>query len=331
MKNRNTIPRVSVLMSVYNTPRDYLKEAIDSVLNQTFDDFEFIIVDDNSNKETKDVLRNYTYDNRIILIENNSNLGLTKNLNKALSLAKGEYVARMDADDICDKTRFEKQVSYLDSNESVAMAATYYYLFDSSKKNKHKNEGTSPIEVKTSLFFSNSSIMHSSVMMRHAIFNTESGFCYDETYTKTQDFDLWARASHFVKIAVVPEYLMFYRLSDKQVSRVSSSEQISLKEKVLIRQLYSLMEKVDDKNFKLHCRFCIGEKVDSSKIVINWAKTLIKKNRDKNYYPDSIFNYFVAKRTLKSAIKSIRDLADCFIIIRVLGFYLKSKILFCTR
>lgn len=333
MNKQSLNPRVSVLMSVYNTPGDYLREAIDSVINQTYENFEFIIIDDNSNYKTKEILNHYKSDSRVLIVENDNNLGLTKNLNKALSLSKGEYIARMDADDVCDLSRFQKQVEYLDNNPSIAMVGTFYTLFDSHshKQIKHKNEGVVPIEVKTSLFFSNSSIMHSSVMMRHSIFNVECGLHYDECFPKSQDFELWSRASHTVDISIIPEYLMFYRLSDNQVSRVASSEQIQLKQLILIRQLSFLIDTVNECQKQLHCNFCIGEKVNSAKSVSNWASLLINLNKEKQLYPEIIYNYYVSRRALKSAVKSCISFSDGFSVITIIFLFLVSKFKYFYR
>ena len=109
---------VSVIMSNYNTPEEYLRESIESILNQTYSHIEFIIVDDCSTDNSLNVIKSYK-DDRIVLIENTENLGLTKSLNKALKQAKGEFVARMDADDISLPTRFEKQVAFLKQNSDV--------------------------------------------------------------------------------------------------------------------------------------------------------------------------------------------------------------------
>ena len=103
-------PKVSVVMSAYNGER-YLREAVESILNQTFNDFEFIIIDDGSTNSTGQILSSYAaQDPRIVLIRNRENIGLTKSLNKGLALARGEYIARMDADDVSLPNRFSEQV-----------------------------------------------------------------------------------------------------------------------------------------------------------------------------------------------------------------------------
>ena len=112
--------KITVLMSVYNTKEDYLREAIESILNQTLREFEFIIINDASNEQTINILDQYN-DDRIIRIDNEVNHGLTASLNKGLSVAKGEYIARMDADDISYPNRLELQYQYMQKHPNVAI------------------------------------------------------------------------------------------------------------------------------------------------------------------------------------------------------------------
>ena len=110
-------PRVTALMSVFNGDK-YLSEALESILNQTFTNFEFLIINDGSNDRTEDILKSYD-DVRIRIINNDNNMGLAKSLNKGLRIARGEYIARMDADDISLPTRLARQVEFLDKNKHV--------------------------------------------------------------------------------------------------------------------------------------------------------------------------------------------------------------------
>src|SRR6266498_4162605 len=128
-------PLVTVLMSVYNGER-YLSEAIDSIINQTFADFEFVIINDGSTDSSREIINAYR-DPRIRLVDNSQNIGLPKSLNLGLALARGEYVARQDADDISHPTRFEKQVEYLDDHGEVVVLGTRVWNMDESGRIYH--------------------------------------------------------------------------------------------------------------------------------------------------------------------------------------------------
>ena len=116
-------PKISVLMSVFNGER-YLIKAIDSILNQTFKDFEFIIIDDGSMDSSNAIIRSFD-DPRVRLIENEKNIGLTKSLKKGIDLCRGEYIARMDGDDISLPERLKKQVEFMDHNRGVGISGTW--------------------------------------------------------------------------------------------------------------------------------------------------------------------------------------------------------------
>lgn len=136
----NISPKVSVVMSVYNGEK-YLPETIDSILNQTFKDFEFIIINDGSTDKTAKILT--SYDDPRIRIFNQENMGLTKSLNRAISLAKGEYIARMDADDISYPERLKKQVDYLNKNPDIGLVGSKYIRID--KRGRKIDEINVPI------------------------------------------------------------------------------------------------------------------------------------------------------------------------------------------
>src|SRR6185295_9135648 len=155
-----TPPQVSVLMSVYNGEK-YLKEAMESILNQSFSDFEFLIFNDSSTDSSREIILSYN-DPRIVLIDNKKNIGLTKTLNKGISLAKGKYIARMDADDVCHPERLNEQVNYLDKNAEVAVCGTWVQFLN---ENEVVKLPTKKNEIKT-LLFCNSCLAHPSVMIR---------------------------------------------------------------------------------------------------------------------------------------------------------------------
>ena len=211
---------ISVVMSVYNSSK-YLKKSIESILEQSFRDFEFIIIDDGSNDGTIDILKKYKEtDDRIILLENENNLGLTKNLNIGMALAKYEYIARMDADDISLADRFQKQFDVLEKNTNIDIVGTY--CTDINENDIIIGSRELPIfheAIKKSIVKFNP-IIHPTVMFRKSSVMSFGG--YNELYRTTQDYALWFDAlSHGLRFYNLPEKLLLYRVNDNYLSRKS--------------------------------------------------------------------------------------------------------------
>lgn len=205
-------------MSVYNAEK-YLEKAIDSIVNQTYQDFEFIIINDCSTDNSSTILNGYNQRYpQIKLINNTSNLGLTKNLNKALSLAKGDFIARMDADDISELHRFERQMDFFSKNKSVDILGTF---------SKNINEKGNFIGSRTAPVSHNQimrvlpklcPVAHPTVMFRKNSLE-RIGF-YNDKFRTSQDYDMWFRAAKIgLKFHNLPEYLLQYRMNDAYVGR----------------------------------------------------------------------------------------------------------------
>jgi len=210
MKN----PKVTVLMSVYNGER-YLQKAIDSILGQTFNDFEFLIVNDGSTDKTVEILENYN-DPRIKIINNEKNIGLTKSLNKGLKLARGEYIARQDADDISMPERLEKELEFLGKNKNVALVGTDYFLINEKDKIIDKiNCLTESKDLKEKLLKGNQ-FGHGSVMFRRECIDKVG--VYREEFKFAQDFDFLLRISEVYDVANISEPLYKWRINIKSVS-----------------------------------------------------------------------------------------------------------------
>lgn len=195
------VPKVTVLMSVYNGEK-YLREAIDSILHQTYTNFEFLIIDDASTDTTPEILHQYS-DPRIRLVKNENNLGLTKSLNKGLALANGEYIARMDADDICMPERFEKQLNYFDRNPETDVLGTGFKIFNAN--DECTGEKFFPEKVTTSDFSQENQLIHGSVMVKKSVIIDVGG--YNEYFQYVQDYELWLRVSKKYQIRNIPAIL----------------------------------------------------------------------------------------------------------------------------
>lgn len=199
-------------MSVYNGEK-YLIEAIDSILSQTYTDFEFLIIDDGSTDRTSEILFSYD-DPRIRIVTNKENIGLTKSLNKGLALARGEYIARMDADDISHPERFKKQIIFLDNDPYCGIVGTSIKTIDFEGKiiNTHKLLFNPSYPD----FLKGNQLIHGSIMTRKVILDQFSG--YNEIFKKTQDYALWLQIAKKFNIYNLHEYLYYLRLHDKSIS-----------------------------------------------------------------------------------------------------------------
>lgn len=213
-------PKISVLMTVRNAER-FVSEAIESMLGQTFGDFEFIIVDNASTDRTRDIINSYS-DRRIILIENKEDLGQTRSLNAGISKCRSELIARMDADDISLPNRLEEQYSFLRWNTNIAVVGSWYVEIDENGKViREFRLPTDPLQIKIYLTgcsdLSYHCIPHPIVLMRKKAL-LECGQ-YDERYI-SQDFDLWVRISRKFLLSNLKRVLFKYRINkDSQSSK----------------------------------------------------------------------------------------------------------------
>lgn len=197
-------PRVSVLMASFNR-EGYLREAIDSILNQTFRDFEFIIVDDASAESTRALLADYARrDQRIVLVFNQENMGHARSLNKGLTLAAGEYIARMDSDDISLPQRLERQVAFMDANPEVGICGCWIRYFGT--RNRVWRMPREDAQIKCAFFFY-SAIAHPAAMFRRAVFVAHN-LAYNVDFKEAEDYELWLRAAKVTAFANLPKVLL---------------------------------------------------------------------------------------------------------------------------
>ena len=200
--------KISVLMPVYNTKTKYLKESIKSILSQTYTDFEFIILDDGSESRVGKVIKSFK-DKRIRYIHK-VNTGIADTLNQGLDLAKGEFIARMDADDISLPQRFEKQVAFLENNPSVSAVGASILRFQ-------EDYGITrfPYRVKCEHFLKGCVVSHPAIMFRKADF-AKNGLRYDPDFS-CEDYELWSRATRILKFVNLQDVLLCYRINDQSI------------------------------------------------------------------------------------------------------------------
>lgn len=199
--------KISVVLPVYNTKEEYLRESIESILTQTFGDFELILINDGSTNNAEDIILSYK-DQRIRYIKNEENLGLIKTLNKGLKLAQGEYIARMDADDISRPQRFEKQADFLDKNPEVDILGTWFNYFP---RQRIVQTQTQDKQIKEHMIVNSNQIGHPTVMFRKKIVSQLNAY-YDEEATYAEDYALWLSLLDRAVFANLPEVLLDYRI-----------------------------------------------------------------------------------------------------------------------
>lgn len=231
-----TNPRVTVLMSVYNAER-FVAQAVQSVLNQTFTDFEFLIFEDKSSDSSRQILRSFD-DSRIRLVENTENRGLTRNLAVGMTMARGVFVARMDADDICMTNRLEKQLAYFDAHPEVSVLGSAVTFFDETGKEFVAHQPLEHEEIKCTLFFG-FTMLHPSVMMRKSELEKHS-LNYDPAFRVSQDHDLWTRAIRVLRFANLYEPLLMMREHQGKIGRNHKPLQQELSDLIRRRQLLEL-------------------------------------------------------------------------------------------
>ena len=222
-------PKISVIMPVYNTAK-YLIEAIDSILNQTFTDFKFIIIDDCSSDGSLEIIKSYS-DKRMIIIENEVNKGYVFGLNYAISIARGKYIARMDSDDISVKTRFSEQFNFLEKNPAIILCGTWFKYIGSNIEICPPSEHA---DIKI-FALEHCPFGHPTVMLKRE-FIEERALFYRHDFMPAEDYDLWVRILEEGQTANLPKILLLYRVHNSQIS--SKLSQIQSNKSNLVRVTY---------------------------------------------------------------------------------------------
>lgn len=237
-KIQEQTPLVTVLMSVYNENPAYLKEAADSIINQTYKNLEIIIVNDFCSGICSSMLEDYAHkDRRIILIKNTRNLGLTKSLNIGLEKARGKYIARMDSDDIADPERIEHQVQQMEKDDGLTVCGTWAGGMDYGERLclMRSSDDNEILAVRMMLY--NAGVIHPTAMIRTA-FLKENNIRYDEKYARAQDYALWSDIIYSGgRIVTLPKVLLRYRTHAGQASSAFREEQNLCTRRIRIRNL----------------------------------------------------------------------------------------------
>ena len=224
-------PLVSCVMSVFNGKR-YLADAVESILSQTFTDFEFVVIDDGSTDTSPRLLERYAAADSRLRLTRRPNTGLTRALNEGLRLARGEFVARMDGDDVAERTRFERQVAFLRQHaDCVAVGCALQLLDPDGAPLAEQRPPTTHEAIVARLLQGEGAVPHPSAMIRRSALLAVGG--YREDFPAAQDLDLWLRLSEFGRLANLGEILLRYRLHADSVTARRRTQQLACAERAV--------------------------------------------------------------------------------------------------
>jgi glycosyltransferase involved in cell wall biosynthesis len=233
MENKDSSPTISVVMATFNDGL-YISEAIDSILSQSFTDFEFIIINDGSSDNTLEIINQFAIIDPRIRVISRENQGLAISLNEGIAYASGQWIARMDADDISHPLRFERQLAWLDTHDAD-VCGTWIQLF--GQRNQLKKYHQEDYLIKKELLFG-SPIGHATVLMRRS---KARQLQYDAQFDRAEDYDFFEKAAIAGwKFTNIPDLLYFYRFHPKQTSTVLYQEQQRVSQQVRRRYWSSI-------------------------------------------------------------------------------------------
>ncbi|MDR1207254.1 MAG: glycosyltransferase [Rickettsiales bacterium] len=224
------MPKISVMTPVYNTNPEHLRAMIESVLGQTFTDFEFIILNDSpENKELKEIIKSYD-DPRIVYAENERNIGISESRNRLLEMSRGEYLAVCDHDDISMPDRFALQSEFLDNNPKVGVVGAQFKYFDSDLQYTSAHP-ESNYKIKL-LLLKGCCVAHPASMIRKSVL-IQSGVRYEQRYSPAEDYMLWCRLMEWTSFHNMPDILLDYRHHENMTSMTQKEQQFAAMHEIL--------------------------------------------------------------------------------------------------
>src|SRR5688572_20190165 len=307
------LPELSVVMPVYNGER-YLKDSIESVLGQTYRNFELIIINDGSTDKSLDINRKYD-DNRIKIISSSKNRGIPYSRNLGLQFAKGKYITWCDCDDICLRRRFEWQIDLLSKNRSIGGCGTWMMRFGSKRSYTIKSF-TDPEILRATLIFK-PCMLNASVMLRLDPIKDFKLF-YNEAYAIAEDYDFIIKCSKIFSLTNIPKVLYKYRASDTSImdqfsQRVKESEEIHFSiYKSVLNQLNISPSREELEIHRLISSDTLITNFADFKKCFQWLCYLKANNNVSKFHNHKKFNkvlahqfYFISKKTASFGLRTL--------------------------
>lgn len=292
------IPEISVIIPVFNAA-PFLQESVESILNQTYSNFEVIILNDKSTDESLEIIKKLqSKDNRIIIIDKAQNVGPANLRNEGINAAKGNFIALMDADDISLPTRFEKQIAILKNNPEIGVCGTWFTFFGSQKDKVIKHAAQNDA-IKVS-FLHSCNIGNPTVMFKKEVLGDLK---FDNDYVPVEDYDLWSRLLAKTSFHNIPESLLNYRQHNNNISKTKIDNVNRAVRNVKINQLHNLgIDSADSKiDFYLNAvSFKKGLSPEEIIETINASKFLISQNEKLGYFNQELFQKHVSKNLIRT-------------------------------
>lgn len=277
------MPKVTVLMPVFNGEA-YLRDAIESILGQTFDDYEFLIIDDGSTDSSPDIVKSFS-DPRIRFERYDDHCGTVHALNNGIRLSRGKYIARMDADDISLPHRLENQVRFMDAHPDTGICGSGIRII---KKGKLKNRRYQPEfdqELKITLLF-NTCFFHPTVIMKKAAIEH---LLYPKNFVYTQDYNFWTRLAPETRFANLPEILVYFREHARQISQKKADLQKSNARRIRESYLHSMIHDISDDELETHHQVAETREGINLTKAKKWLEHLVDLNTHQHVYSTDIF------------------------------------------
>lgn len=277
------MPKISAVMALYNTPFEYLKATVESILNQTLKDFELIIIDDASSADYKTFFEQFE-DERIKYFKLDKNSGPGHARNEGIKKALGEYVAIVDSDDIYLPKRFEVQADFLDTNPDISLIGC---TFRFSNRKKMSYSPLTHEEITTFMLF-NSPLANPAVMFRREEFIKNNHF-YPEDINFAEDYELWTNAMFSgIKIANLEDFLMIYTRRKGQLSKERQEKQTEILKRIYKEMFSKLGLNPSEEEINLHFNLSMENfsQIEDKEKISDWFDKIIKHNKSKNIFDE---------------------------------------------
>jgi glycosyltransferase involved in cell wall biosynthesis len=299
-------PHISCVLAVWNGEA-YLTEAIQSVLTQTFRDFELIVVDDGSTDNTAHILDRIRREDGRVRVQYQSHAGLVTALNLGMSYARGKYIARMDADDVSMPDRFAIQLEYLEKHQEIGICGSWIETFGNGASDVVKYPGDDGA-IRCQLLFS-SALAHPSTMLRRNVL-LQHRLQYNETAMHAEDYDLWTRVAPYTRFANVPAVLLRYRVHPKQVGRNLAEKMEASSQTIRLAQLSRLGISPTPEEAQLHhnvSRWRFESSASFLSATREWFDKLLGANRSAKVYPEAEFLAVLGRRWTDVCVLATRE------------------------